>query len=218
MTATRLSPASPTVTQISLPADARALSTLAADRLRGRFHGHGSGRAQVLGSGLWAVIDDAPSRVRARLYMGWLGLGLKLGPPWSSHRVLGWRVARTSPTGCSSEASSWLGLRGELLFRREPDGLLFATLIQHRRPPVPCGSVSNRVPSRGPRQRYPNAGHVDPVSKPGVVAKPRCSAAQPRPCEVARRGILSDDACGAGRGPPSATRQAVRPTLESVVE
>jgi hypothetical protein len=59
---------------------------------------------------------------------------LKLGPPWSSRRVLGWRVARAEPGWLLLRADSWLGLRGELLFRREPHGLLFATLLQQTNP------------------------------------------------------------------------------------
>ena len=133
MTATRLSPASPTVTQISLPDDARALSTLARIDYDDAFMVRG-----VVDLAPWqwaqAVIDDAPARVRARLYTGWLGLGLRLGPPWSSQRVLGWRVARSAPDSLLLKANSWLGLRGELLFRSQSDGLLFATLIQLTNP------------------------------------------------------------------------------------
>ena len=133
MTATGLAPALPTVTQISLPAEARALSTLLRIDYEDAFVVEGAceGTPQE-----WArlVIDDAPTRVRARLYMGWLSLGLRLGPPWSSHRVLGWRVARSEPDWLLLTASSWLGLRGELLFRVEADGLLFATLIQLNNP------------------------------------------------------------------------------------
>ena len=116
MAATRLSPALPTVTQVSLPADARALSTLPRIDYEDAFT---VGEAVDLTPRQWAraVIDDAPPRVRARLYMGWLGLGLKLGLPWSSHRVLGWRVARNEPDWLLLTANSWLGLRGELLFR-----------------------------------------------------------------------------------------------------
>ena len=133
MTATRLSPASPTVTQISLPDDARALSTLSRIDYDDAFMVSG---VVDLTPHQWAqaVIDDAPGRVRARLYMGWLGLGLRLGPPWSSQRVLGWRVARSAPDSLLLKANSWLGLRGELLFSAEPDGLLFATLIQLTNP------------------------------------------------------------------------------------
>lgn len=133
MTATRISPASPTVTQISLPADARVLSTLPRIDYEDAFVITGAAERDPR---QWAraVIDDAPPRVRARLYTGWLSLGLRLGPPWSSHRVLGWQVARSESDWLLLTASSWLGLRGELLFRSEPDGLLFATLIQLTNP------------------------------------------------------------------------------------
>jgi hypothetical protein len=133
MTTTQQHRSAPTVTQTSLPADARALSTLPRIDYEDAFMVTGvvehSPRQWVR-----AVIDDAPARVRARLFMGWLSLGLKLGPPWSSARVLGWRVARTEPGWLLLRADSWLGLRGELLFRREPHGLLFATLVQQTNP------------------------------------------------------------------------------------
>ena len=133
MTATRISPASSTVTQISLPDDARALSTLPRIDYEDAFVITGVAEHAPR---VWAraVIDDAPQRVRARLYAGWLSLGLRLGPPWSSRRVLGWRVARSEPDWMVLTARSWLGLRGELLFRSQPDGLLFATLIQLTNP------------------------------------------------------------------------------------
>ena len=60
--------------------------------------------------------------VRRRLWLGWTALGLKLGPPWSSDRVLGWKVKHSDPAFVLLAADSWLGLRGQLLFRREPDG------------------------------------------------------------------------------------------------
>jgi hypothetical protein len=77
-----------------------------------------------------AVLEDAPRAMRARLLSGWTALGLKLGPPSSERRVLGWKIERNRPSFALLSARSWLGLRGELLFRREPYGLLFATLIQ----------------------------------------------------------------------------------------
>src|SRR6476646_3182690 len=133
MTATRISPASSTVTQISLPDDARALSTLPRIDYEDAFVITGVAE-HAPREWARAVIDDAPQRVRARLYAGWLSLGLRLGPPWSSRRVLGWRVARSEPDWMVLTARSWLGLRGELLFRSQPDGLLFATLIQLSNP------------------------------------------------------------------------------------
>jgi hypothetical protein len=80
------------------------------------------------------MIEDASLSMRARLLGGWTGLGLRLGPPWSESRVLGWRIERSGPGFVLLAASSWLGLRAELLFRREPDGLLFATLIRQGNP------------------------------------------------------------------------------------
>jgi hypothetical protein len=115
------------VTQTSLPADARVLSTLPRIDYEDAFMVTGVVEHSPR---QWAraVIDDAPARVRARLFMGWLALGLKLGLPWSSQRVLGWRVARTEPGWLLLRADSWLGLRGE------PHGLLFATLVQQTNP------------------------------------------------------------------------------------
>jgi len=133
MTATRIVPATPTVTQISLPAEARALSTLRRIDYEDAFTVQGAGE-RTPREWAAAVIDDAPTRVRARLYTGWLSLGLRLGPPWSSQRVLGWWVAHSESDWLLLSARSWLGLRGELLFGSGPDGLLFATLIQLSNP------------------------------------------------------------------------------------
>jgi len=133
MAPTRQANEAPTVTQISLPSDARALSTLPRIDYEDAFVVSGTVE-HTPRQWVRAVIDDAPPRVRARLFVGWLSLGLKLGLPWSSDRVLGWRVARSEPGWLLLTASSWLGLRGELLFRREPHGLLFATLVQQTNP------------------------------------------------------------------------------------
>lgn len=133
MAPTRQHEEAPTVTQISLPTDARALSTLPRIDYEDAFMVSGA-VDRTPQQWVRAVIDDAPARVRARLFMGWLSLGLRLGLPWSSRRVLGWRVARSEPGWLLLRANSWLGLRGELLFRREPGGLLFATLIQQTNP------------------------------------------------------------------------------------
>ena len=67
-------------------------------------------------------------------WLGWTALGLKLGPPWSSDRVLGWKVEHSDPSFVLLTANSWLGLHGQLLFRSEPTGLLFATFVQLTNP------------------------------------------------------------------------------------
>ncbi len=134
MTATRQRPhTSRAVSQIALPEDARALSTLPRIDYDDAF----AVTADVQDtSERWsrAVLEDAPARVRRRLWLGWTALGLKLGPPWSSDRVLGWKVEHSDPAVVLLAAESWLGLRGQLLFRSEPDGLLFATFVQLTNP------------------------------------------------------------------------------------
>jgi hypothetical protein len=120
---------------VPLPADARALSTLSRIDYEDAFRLH----AGVTRSGeewVRAVLNDAPVRVRSRLVAGWLALGLNLRGPWSAHRVLGWKVQRSDPNFVLLAADSWLGLRGQLLFRSEPRGLLFATFIQQNNPLV----------------------------------------------------------------------------------
>jgi hypothetical protein len=117
------------VRQVSLPADARELSTLARVDYEDAFVVDAGGRRTAP---QWAdsVFNDAPLAVRARLVSGWMGLGLKLGGPWSPRRVLGWKVQQSSPDVMLLAADSVLGLQAELLFRTEPRGLLFAALIQ----------------------------------------------------------------------------------------
>jgi hypothetical protein len=134
MTATRqprLTP--PIVTEISLPPDARALSALARIDYEDAFRVTGAGR---LTPEQWvsAILRDAPPRVRRRLVIGWTALGLRLGPPWSPDRVLGWKIEHSGSDFVLLAADSWLGLRGRLLFRTEGDGLLFATLVEQTNP------------------------------------------------------------------------------------
>jgi hypothetical protein len=134
MTATRQSrPSTLSVNQISLPQDARVLSTLP----RIDYHDAFVVTAEVDHTAeQWvrAVLQDAPPAVRRRLWLGWTALGLKLALPWSRGRVLGWEVMHRDPAFVLLAADSWLGLRGQLLFRREPHGLLFATFVEHTNP------------------------------------------------------------------------------------
>ena len=146
MTATReRRPTSVTVRQIALPPDARALSPLSRIDYEDAF----AVTAEVQHTAeewVRAVLYDAPPRVRRRLRLGWTALGLNLGPPWSSDRVLGWKVKHSDPDFVLLAADSWLGFRGELLFGREPDGLLFATLVEQTNPAVRVlwAAITNR--------------------------------------------------------------------------
>ena len=122
------------MTQVALPAEARALSTL--DRLdySDAFIVDAGGGELTAEEWTRAVFTDAPLVVRARLVSGWIALGLKLGAPWSARRVLGWRVQQRSPNVVVLAADSLLGLRAELVFRTDPRGLLFATVVQQNNP------------------------------------------------------------------------------------
>jgi hypothetical protein len=121
------------VSQVSLPDEARALSSLPRIDYADAFLVDAVVE-RTPEQWVRAMLEDPPVAVRARLFAGWLALGLMLGPPWSGRRVLGWRVLRSEPDHVLLAAQSWLGLRGELLFRREPGGVLMATLIQLRGP------------------------------------------------------------------------------------
>jgi hypothetical protein len=135
MTATQTDrvPSPAAVDQVVLSDDARAISMLdRIDYYDAFLVASGSER----GAEQWArsMIDDTPLAVRVQLFSGWISLGLRLGPPWSRSRVLGWPAAIREPGLLLLKANSWLGLRGELLFMRRSDGLLFATLIQLTNP------------------------------------------------------------------------------------
>lgn len=122
------------VSMISLPPDARALSTVSRVDYEDAFLVD-VGVDRTAEQWLRAVINDPPFAVRARLVTGWLTLGLKLGLPWSGRRVLGWKVLHSDASYVLLGAESWLGLRGQLLFRSETGGaLLFATIVQLSNP------------------------------------------------------------------------------------
>jgi hypothetical protein len=121
------------VSQVLLPADARALSTLSRVDYEDAFIVDAPGE-RTAEQWTRAVFNDAPLAVRARLVSGWMGLGLKLREPWSARNVLGWTVQQSSPSVVLLAADSLLGLQAELLFRTEPRGVLFATLIQQNNP------------------------------------------------------------------------------------
>jgi hypothetical protein len=121
------------VSAVSLPTDARALSTLSRIDYEDAFL-LDAGVERSAEEWVRATLSDAPLSVRSRLVSGWLALGLNLRGPWSAHRVLGWKVQHSDPNVVLLAADSWLGLRGQLLFRSEPGGLLFATFIQQNNP------------------------------------------------------------------------------------
>jgi hypothetical protein len=79
-----------------------------------------------------ATLEGASATMRRQLRWGWTALGLKLGPDGSERHVLGWEVRRSDPDLVLLGLGSRIGMPAELLFERRGDGLLFATLVQHR--------------------------------------------------------------------------------------
>jgi hypothetical protein len=123
------------VGQIAVPPVARALSTLPRIDYEDGFVVDGD---PIPGGSCeqWAraVLDDTPLAVRLKLLGGWWALGLRVGSPWSPRRVLGWEVRREEFGYVLLGAGSGLGLSGELLFKREPEGMLFATFARLHNP------------------------------------------------------------------------------------
>ena len=84
------------VTQVDVPEDVRALSTLPrvdyADSFLADARAHPEWNAER-----WAraVLEEAPPAMRARLLAGWSALGLKGAAP-TDRSVLGWKIRRTS--------------------------------------------------------------------------------------------------------------------------
>lgn len=124
------------VRQIALPPDARALSALTPVDYTDAFLVDGDVCPRPVAIEQWAraVVEQTPLKVRVKLVCGWSALGLVLGPPWSARRVLGWQIRVNRPDVLLLGAGSPLGLSGELLFTRRPEGMLFATVIRLRTP------------------------------------------------------------------------------------
>jgi hypothetical protein len=119
------------VRQVAVPAAVRALSTLErvdyADTFRVEV---ADVRSRTAEDWARAVLEDAPLAVRGQLLSGWSSLGLKVG----RGSVLGWHVRSSTPDILLLGAGSWIGMPGELLFKRERSGLLFATFVRHGNP------------------------------------------------------------------------------------
>jgi hypothetical protein len=125
------------VRQIDPPPGQSALSTLARVDYQDAFAvGPVPGPARDRTPEQWAraVLEDAPATVQGQLRRGWQMLGLRLGPARSARRVLGWEIRRSTPEFVLLGAGSRIGMPGELLIRRDGDGLLFATFLQQRNP------------------------------------------------------------------------------------
>jgi hypothetical protein len=120
------------VRQISVPRGARALSTLGRIDYQDAFLVDIDPDAyQTAEQWARAIFEDAPFDIRAALVAGWSALGLKLYKSRSGRSVLGWHVRDSAPDFVLLGADSRIGMPGELLVKREPEALLFATFVQH---------------------------------------------------------------------------------------
>jgi hypothetical protein len=123
-------PAAVTVGQIEPPQSVRSLSALPRVDYADAFV------VEIAASPDWtaerwarAVLAEAPAGMRARLSSGWAALGLKSVTTDGS--ILGWEVRHADPDTVLLGRKSRIGMPGELLFVRRPEGLLFATLVHH---------------------------------------------------------------------------------------
>ena len=82
------------------------------------------------------ILEGAPPAIRLQLLSGWSALGLKVSLTGSDRSVLGWPIRASDPDLILLGAESRVGMPGELLLRREDDGLLFATFARHDNPLV----------------------------------------------------------------------------------
>jgi hypothetical protein len=97
-----------------------------------------------------AMVEGASKSMRDSLVRGWRMLGLRNGSTDDPDRVLGWEIRRNEPDVVLLGADSWIGMPGELLYKREPDGLLFATFIGQSNPAAklvwaPVGGPHRRI-------------------------------------------------------------------------
>jgi hypothetical protein len=120
-----------TVRQVDVPSDIRDLSTLPTIDYADAFLVDTSRHSDWTPE-RWAVavLEEAPAETRANLLDGWSALGLKAAE--SDRSVLGWAIRRSNPDAVLLGRDSRIGMPGELLFARRPDGLLFATFVHHR--------------------------------------------------------------------------------------
>jgi hypothetical protein len=119
------------VRQITVPRSACALSTLEhIDYADAFVVDVGDSQDRTAEHWARAILDDAPDTVRLRLWWSWIMLGLRLGPPCSRRRVLGWKVVSRAPDHVLLGAGSRIGMPAQLLVRREPGALVFDTLVQ----------------------------------------------------------------------------------------
>ena len=119
------------VRQIAVPAEARELCSLPRiDYEDGFLVEINSAQERTAMEWVKAILEDAPLAVRGKLLLGWSAIGLVPTLSMSGRSVLGWEIRTNTPDFVLLGRTSLIGMPGELLFKREPAGLLFATFVQ----------------------------------------------------------------------------------------
>ncbi|HEY0815268.1 MAG TPA: hypothetical protein VGE11_18515 [Pseudonocardia sp.] len=123
------------VRQVAVPPTARARTTLARVDYADAFLVDAASTRDRTGE-QWArlILEGAPAKTRRDLGRGWSALGLRLRPVGSDRTVLGWEIRDSTPDVALLGARGRLGIAGELLFERQPGGMLFATFVQLTNP------------------------------------------------------------------------------------
>lgn len=121
------------VRRVEAPAPARELSTLARVDYDDA-HVLETPEAPDRTAEGWAraILEGAPAAMRGSLLAGWSSLGLRMGSPRDPQRVLGWEVRASAPDHLLLGADSRVGMPAEVVVLRERDGVVVATLVQHR--------------------------------------------------------------------------------------
>ena len=123
------------IIEIDIPPEARELTTLSRVDYTDAFILETARAADLTGE-QWAraILEGAPEGTRTMLRRGWFMLGVRLGSTDDESLVLGWTVRRSFPDHALLAARSPFGLDAEVLFKREPKGLLAATLMKFNNP------------------------------------------------------------------------------------
>jgi hypothetical protein len=119
------------VRQIAVPVEARELCTLSRiDYEDGFLVETNSTQEWTAIEWVRAILEGAPLAIRARLLLGWSAIGLVPNLSMSGRSVLGWEIRTNTPSFVLMGRTSLIGMPGELLFKREKNGLLFATFVR----------------------------------------------------------------------------------------
>jgi hypothetical protein len=119
------------VRQIAVPAEARELCSLSRiDYQDGFLVEIDSAQQHTAMEWVRAMLQGAPLSVRSKLLLGWSAIGLVPALTMPGRSVLGWDIRTNTSDFVLLGRKSLIGMPGELLFKREPNGLLFATFVQ----------------------------------------------------------------------------------------